>query len=310
MKRFTLKLGLLLGVNALVGLAVLTVLDMGRSYEQWQHDSVLSVTPRNTDFDLVMLGSSRAKRLTRLKPNLECLERELAAKVLGMGSPFGGGIVPAKLYLGNFYDRGNRAKTVLFLLDPFILFSRGPNEGHKLVYFEPFRLSFLTRMILNGFDHRRIVTYVRTKFSLAWLTQAPSELGYYRKALTPEDLDPERLRMRMDSLYPDGLDEAHFNRYAKVLGEILEMCQRHNTRMVIAFPTTLLGPDPGRPKVLELLDEYAKRYDFEFYDFTDAVTDPGLFADYDHLNSMGVEYFVSNSLKHVLHSAPRTVHLL
>ena len=303
MIRLVSKLGLLLGVNAALGVGLLVLIDAGRHYEQWQTDSVLLATPRNTEFDLVVLGSSRAKLYTRLKPNLECLERELDMRVLGMATPFGGGIVPAQMYLANFYERGNRVKNILLFLDPFVMFSRGPNEGHKFVHFEPFRLRFLWKMARHGFGHRRIMAYVRSKFSLDWLTQKPAEVGYHTRALTPDDLDPVRMQMRMNSLFPDGLNEANFKHYARSLEQFLDMAQRNNARVIIAFPPTLLGPDPGRPSVLALLEEYRRRYEFEFHDLTTAVVDPGLYSDYDHLNSMGVEHFVSRFLKPLLRAS-------
>ncbi|HOZ46161.1 MAG TPA: hypothetical protein PLO37_07250 [Candidatus Hydrogenedentes bacterium] len=300
MKPCAYKLVWLAAFNAALGMAFLVLVDMGRDLDQCQTDSVLLAMPQDTQFDLAILGSSRAKLFTRIRPNIECLERTLGTRVFGMATPFGGGIVPAKLYLDSFYAQGNRADTVLLFLDPFMLFCRGPNEGHKLVYWEPFRFSFFVRMVREGFDYRRLVTYIRSKFLWNHIAQKPIELGRHDETLSSDLLDPERMSMRMNSLYPDGLDPAQFTRYAKTLRDVIATGQRQGARMIIAFAPTLLGDDPGRPMVAAFLDELQAQHEFEVYDFTHAVADPGLFADYDHLNSAGVEEFVSRTLKPLL----------
>ena len=300
MKRLLFKLILLASANAAVGLAILQLADARHSFEQWQTDSVLLATPRDTAFDMVILGASRVKLLTRIRSNLDCLQRELRMKVLGMASAFGGGIVPAQMYLSNFYERGNTAGIVLISLPPSILFSRGPNQDHKIVYYEPFRFDFLLKMVRHGFGYRRIITYVRSKFTPAWLLQRPVPLANAWRTLTPEDVTPRRIQMRIDSMYTDGLDEARFKEYAKVFEDILGMARGHGARVVVIFAPTLLGEEPGTPKVRSLLAELGKRHAFEFYDFTNVLTDPSLYADLDHLNSKGAEQFVTRCLKPVL----------
>ncbi len=304
MFRFIVKLIVLIGFNAALGVGILTMAYAGRRYEQWETDSVLYVTPRNTQFDLVILGSSRAKLLTRLKPNLECLERELEMNVLGMATPFGGGVVPAKMYLDRFYDRGNNPECILFFVDPFMFFSKGPNEGHKLVYYEPFDPLFLIRLVRNGFDHRRLATYVRTKFSLERLCEKPEEIGYHTRALSKEDLDPEAMRKRVDSLYYNGVAPEVFERYKACLEHIMRLAEKNGDRMIIAFAPTLLGREPGHEHVLEFLKKLGKQYEFEVYDFTDAIQDHKLYSDFDHLNSPGVERFVKGFLKPAITKPP------
>ena len=51
----------------------------------------------------------------------------------------------------------------------------------------------------------------------------------------------------------------------------------------------------GREVVRQLLE---KDYDVEFYDFSGIIKEPKYYQDHDHLNTAGVELFVSKYLKY------------
>jgi hypothetical protein len=114
------------------------------------------------------------------------------------------------------------------------------------------------------------------------------------------ETDAAMAAKRMESLYPDGLDENVFRRYCKDLVEILEMAKEHGSRMIIVFPPTLLGSEPGASWVTAFLEQCKPRYTFEFYDYTNAIQDYGFFADHDHLNSKGFEFFVKQCVEPIL----------
>ena len=305
MKLFLIKLGLFLALNAAVALAALVILDTRYSFEQYETDSLLLSTPRNTHFDLVILGTSHARVFNRIKHNHDFLTHELDMKILNLAIPFGGGVLLEKMYVANFFDCGNETDTILYFLDPFVFFSPMVNKYHKFVYYEPFRLSFLIRMLKNRMPPERIFTYIRSKFSYRWVTQKPGLVAYDDITLDTYgiELDPERMRARAESLYPDGLNETYFAQYGAALGEILEMARQHGCRTIIAFSPSLLGREKGAPRLLELLDTYREQYDFEFHDFTDAIPDEKLYSDYDHLNSKGVEVLVAQFIKPILRAS-------
>jgi hypothetical protein len=295
MKRFIIKLGAFALVNAAIAGAVLALIDSRYAFEQFETDSVLLSMPRDAGVGVLVMGTSRARVLTRVRCNFECIERELGCTVFNIAIPFGGGIVPEKIYLGEFYGRGNRAETILFFLDPFTMFSPQPNQDHRFVYYEPLRPSLLLAMARNEIPFRRILIYVQSKFTLRWFTQTAGTVPCDFETVKGKP-DPEKVRLRVESLYFDGLSEAYFAHYAETLRDILEMAKRHGARVVVALPPTLLGPQPGADRLVRQLDEFKKTYPLEFYDFTDAITDTALFSDYDHLNSPGVEAFVKNNL--------------
>jgi len=301
-KRFAGRLGLFVALNAAIGILVLAAVDARYAFEQWQTDSLLLSTPRDTHFDLVILGTSHARLFTRIKHNYDFLSDALDMQVFNLAIPFGGGILLEKMYLRNFFERGNRADILLYFLDPYVFFSPLPNKYHKFVYYEPLRMSFLLEMIRNGMPFERVFTYIRSKFTYRWITQEPVLIAYESATLADWGiaLEPKRMRARAESLYPDGLSQGYFQYYSPMLGEVLEMARAHQCRMILAFPPTLLGHEKGAPQVLELIEGYRKQYDFEFCDFTAAIDDVDLYYDYDHLNSPGLEAFVTRFLEPVL----------
>jgi len=296
MKKFIFKTIVFCAINVLAAIIVLAVVDSHYHFQQYETDSILLATPYNTEFGTVILGTSRARILTRVKCNWECLERELNMPVLNLAIPFGGGIVPEKLYLANFFRQGNRTKTILYFIDAFTLFSPQPNKQHRLVYYEPFRFAFLYDLMRNGFPLQRVFIYLQSKFTWRWFTQTPGGVPCDYETVKPP-VDPDKVKKRVESLYFDGLNEVYFRKYVGVLGEILDMAKAHGCRVILALPPTLLGSQPGEMRLLEQLTVFRRNYDFEFYDFTDKIGEPELFGDYDHLNSRGVEVFAHTLLK-------------
>lgn len=301
MKRLITKLILFGILNASIA-AVLIAGTNARfsSFKQYETDSVLLSTPKHTNFGLLIMGTSRARLLTRIKCNWECLERELDRTVFNIAVPFGGGILPEKMYLTSFYQRGNSADTILFFLDAFTLFAPQPNLEHKFVHYEPFRPRFFIQLLENNIPLERIFIYMESKFSYRWFTQTPGVVECDPFRIEEDQIDPERVRRRNDSLYFEGLNETYFDQYAGVLEEILKMATLNNTHVVIAFPPTLIGEQPGMSILLDRLAEFRRYYEFEVHDFTNAIPEIALYSDYDHLNSEGVKRFVVDHLKPIL----------
>ena len=113
-------------------------------------------------------------------------------------------------------------------------------------------------------------------------------------------MDAEKIRKRHEGLYFEGLSERYFAKYTRVLEAILAMAQDNGCRMIIALPPTLLGEQPGTQRLLDELEKLRATYDFEVHDFTNAIRELRFYGDYDHLNSEGVEVFVTQFLRPVL----------
>ena len=174
---------ILAAINVLLGLLVLQVHDGRLHYTPWETDSVLLCMPEDTAYDLVVLGASHAYLLSRFEEHHAMMEETLGMRTFNMAMPSGGGVLPARLYLETFLERGNTARHAVYFLDPFVFFSPACNEAHKLVYFEPFQFRFFWKLLRNGYPVRRLFTYLQSKFTYAWLFQPAQPLDAIHASL-------------------------------------------------------------------------------------------------------------------------------
>lgn len=304
MLKLAARLFLLLGLNALLGLGILyghRVTLPG--YEPWESDSVLLRMPSAETFDLAFLGASHAYLFTRFEQNARITTQALDRSLFNMALPTGGGVRPARLYFEEFLSRGNRCDTLVYFLDPFVLFSTGANDAHKFVYFEPLELRFLARLLRDGYPKGQIATYVRSKFTADWLLQHPEPLKRHPRGLTTEDVDPERIAMRMRTLYLDGVRRANFDRYREEFLRIARGCREEGIQLVVIVPPTLLGPEPGAEMMDGWMAKIAPELGISFHDLSGALPEPALYYNLDHLNTAGVKRFMENFVRPILDEA-------
>lgn len=298
-----MKGAILVALNVALGVSALAVVDTRHRFKPWETDSVVLAMPADHEVELALLGTSRAQFLSRYQVQHACLESLAGGEVVNLGLPFGGGIVPTKTLLAYFYHRGNRAKTVLYFLDPFVFYARKVNEEHRFVYYEPLRPFLLGQFIGEGFPYGRIMIYIQSKFTYRWFSQRAAPLMRRLEALTTADIGPGTGVRRTRGLYPEGQERARFEEYAGTLHAIIRLAQEHGARFICAFPPTLLEREPGVEELRALVQACVEEYGIEFYDLADSVPDPAYYHDYDHLNTAGVEYVAREVLAPILAGA-------
>jgi len=287
-------------LNAALAVVVLKAHESTLHYTRWETDSNLLIMPESEHRDVVILGTSHAYVCARFQEHQAATERELGRTVFNMAIAQGGGIKPARFYLETYFEQGNTAGHVLYLLDPFVFFTAGSNEKHRFVYMEPFRFHFLAKMIRNGYNYQQIVTYIRSKFRSQWLFQKPDLLIHHVRGYPPELVTPERIEKRMGTLYPDGLQDEVFERYQQEFLKIVALCKSRGAQMNVAVPPTLLGPETGHAAMMAWLEALRVRGDITLDDFSTAITDPQRYYNLDHLNLSGIEAFMGQYLRPVL----------
>lgn len=285
-----------MALNVALAWAVLWATGSYRSYEQWETDSILYATPKNASFDFVSLGTSRTRIFSEFKDNHDFVARDLGLRFLNMAIPFGGGILPERLYLENFFERGNSAKAVVLFLDPFVLFSDRLNREHRFVYYEPFRARFMAKLIVNRFSFERLTTYIRSKFTRYWFERGPVVKARDNRVADVARADPATLRKRMENLYPEELNEAHFARYTREVVQILDMAASRRSKAFVVLLPTLLGEEPGYAKVKAFLEQCRAQHPFTLCDWSKTMQEARFFADHDHLNHEGFKYLAKNLL--------------
>lgn len=298
--RLLVKGAAFLALNAVLAVGLLKVHEATLHPKPWETDSILLVMPENTHQDLVFLGTSHAYLFSRFEEHHKATEQALGRSVFNMALPQGGGIKPARFYLESYWEADNTAGRVVYFLDPFVFYSTGANENHKFIYFEPFRFRFLAKLVANGYSYRRIITYIRSKFSREWLLQQPEPLIRHTATVRPEQVNAARVRQRMATLYYDGLDDSVFDTYCAEFKRIVAACKAHGTPLTIVVAPTLLGPEPGHAAMMAWLDTLAESGAIGVYDWVNAMPDPAKFYNLDHMNLDGVRQFMSAFLRPAL----------
>lgn len=291
-----LRGGLLITLNLFIGFIALLWLGRPASFEPWETDAVFEGNALDETYDIAILGTSRAHALSRFEANHTFLEDSLDANVLNLALPAAGGVKPAWSLLRYALDQGVQPRVLLLCLDPFVFFSEDCNETHKFVYTEPFNLAFLRVLMEDRHAWRRILIYVRHKFSLDWMLRQPAYLSRIDDQLASLP-STESVTLRMKSLYTEGLPAERLQRYGSYLEKILTRCEAEGITVHIFLMPTLLGPEPGQFAFDAFLKELATRHPFAYHNETNALRDPALFYDSDHLNTKGVETVVRKLLK-------------
>lgn len=268
----------------------------------WNTESNGLIMPRNSHVDLVIMGTSRARTFSRFA-NHERTEKILHSKVLNIARGGGAGVVPMAMELKWFYDRQNHAKTILYFIDPWVLYSHTWNEQNYMQnpYFfkeEPFSFDYASRVYANA-GEIGLAKYLRAKLKSEWLLYAPLTERYDASRL--EHPTKDGAAKRLSSLYDEDLKEVNFSRYSRKLSEIVALAEKHGTRLIFASPPTLLE-EPGHERLLSYLRDLQKNHRLEVRDFCKCIQDPQFFADYDHLNTKGIEKILTEQIRPSLQS--------
>lgn len=263
-------------------------------------DSLLYIMTDDVQYDFVMLGTSHGKVFDR--GSHEEVEAILGKSFLNLSRGGGGGIVPALVYLDLFFQRGNSAKTVFYLIDPYVFYARIWNEGRFFAEDEPLNLRFLYLMYRHGMCADAIWNYLQTKFSFSWFVGPETHWGLYdRKSGSVDTVDSALVRARIERLYLEGTKASTADYYMCKLEEVRRMAEAHSANLVLLFPPTLLGIQPGQEEIRASLEAYATAHaDVSFHDGSLAIPESRYYYNLDHLNFEGLRYATEHLFKPAL----------
>jgi len=284
----------LLLLNVLAGVAAIAWAGQryGR-YAPWETESALLTLPKNETVGVVLAGSSRAWVMSRYPDHHTILEETWGTSVVNMGMNAAGPL-PIYLMLQAFYDRGNSADVLLYLVEPFGFFGAPFNEEHVLVRTEPFDARLLAHMLTSGVPLRRILVYGTSKFRWDWFAGPPKAQPWRRKALTAADAkDTQKIQNRLDAIYPEGTTRQAFNRNQRYFLDTIALAQAHGTRVVCVGSPSLLGAEPGSTELVDLLETCQQHMGIIYRDLSAAIQDPACYAHLDHLNADGIRVFAT-----------------
>lgn len=246
--------------------------------------------PKNQDYDVVLLGSSRTMVFSR-GSNQDAVEKILDARFLNLARN-GGGIIPEEAYLLSFFQRENTTKQVIYFIDAFVLFDSRWNEKRP-VRDEPFEIAFLYQMMKSGFDRDILVEYARSVLSL--------HFERHDEAIEEKHLSVVDTRLLTDVKdYYKELSSEKFVFHAEHLAHIPDIVASHGAQLIFIIPPFLWQNDPGEDALTAVLSQLKREKGIRFYDLSHAVKNPFYFQDSNHLNRDGVQYFTEYYLKKII----------
>lgn len=322
MKKFIKILFLFIAVNfALYNLTIYAL--YGKSYL-----TSVCTSPTKQNYDFVLLGTSHAEFLY---PYL--VEPILMKKMknLGAGSA---GIIPQKIQTECFFYSHNKTKKIIYIIDPWIMYSKRWNEDNYIIKNESFEYVYLLKLIENKVSPSIIFSYFRDKLldkfeesinnaikpptnktvkaSIANIPASETkpldkttneEKVQRQKALEGKTEEEKKIiisgwdRDRLETLYNEGKNNENFKRYSAYLEEFIKTVGKNKTDLVFIIPPTEMGSMQGREDLVNLLSSLQKHYKFEFMDLSNEMQNDDYYYDREHFTIAGVEYFTTTYLK-------------
>ncbi len=268
-------------------------------FYNWETESNLLHLKSNQHYDMLIMGISHARNLSRHRNHLKT-ERILNKKVVNIGRGLGkAGASIQLLYLRQFYAMNNKADIVLYVMTPPMMFSDRDKQSTAFND-EPFKPGFLMRLFMSKVPDKwnKTFYYLESKTKKEWLNILPYSEEIMDRQLNK--IDTLAINEGLKAAYPIGLDQHMFEKNAITVTHTVKLCKRKNARIIFVITPTLFGSWPGHQQVIQFLARLNKEFGVVIYDFSSAFSDPSLFYDHHHLNSKGVEIFLEDCLKPLL----------
>jgi len=294
-------------LNILVFFLVARFPEMRFDFTHETNKSVVLTMPSKQDYDLLIMGTSHGRNLSN-SGNHSRVEKILNKRIWNIAKDGGhGGIFPELMFLEHFYGKGNDASTILYFVDPWVFYAREWNEDNYFLEGESVDLLFLWYVIREGTSRKTIVNHLQYKLDPVWFLAKPDSLLPDVRKVPSREFALGVCEREVGRLYMEGLNHENFERYATMFERTINLMEARGAHVVLAWPVSLCPLPPGREKVEVFLKDLAKRHHLEIYDFSNAMTDPELFYDYNHLNTKGMELFAEKYLLPIVGSTTTPV---
>jgi hypothetical protein len=261
-----------------------------------------------TEYDVLILGASHAAVFDFADMNRR-LEEMTRSRILNL-SVVGGGVVVNRLLLDYFFLR-HRTAALVYVVDSFAFYSPEWNERRLedagLFQRAPFDPA-LARLLLGGDSSRMVAVDYITGFSKInnpdrfGRDRPAEEARFDRRYRAVDQID----RQRIAYLYPPAIDStarANLERYLTQFETVAAGARARGTRVILVrppLPPRTRALIPGEVEFDAALRESAARTGAELHDLSDAVADPAMYFDTDHLNRAGVTQFFERHLAGIL----------
>jgi hypothetical protein len=269
-------------------------------------------TAPSVDYDHVILGASHAAVFDFDDMNRR-LEEMTRSRILNL-SVVGGGVVVNRLLLDYFFVR-HRTAAIVYVVDSFAFYSSEWNERRledgRLFQRAPFDPALARLLLRSGAPPMVAIDYVSgfskinnpDRFGL----DRPAEAARFDRRYRPVDqID----RQRIAYLYPAAIDDAarvNLAHYLTELETLVAGARARGARVILLrppLPPRTRALIPGEADFDAALRGTAARTGAELLDLSEAIDDPALYFDTDHLNRTGVAQLFERHLAGILVGRP------
>ncbi len=283
-----------IGVVLYIGLYAVAEWLVYRHGDRNRFFMVRTATP--AEYDVLILGASHAAVFDFDDMNRR-LEEMTRSRILNL-SVVGGGVVVNRLLLDYFFVR-HRTAAIVYVVDSFAFYSPEWNERRledaRLFQRAPFDPALARLLLRSGAPVMVAIDYVSgfskinnpDRFGL----DRPAEAARFDRRYRPVDqID----RQRIAYLYPPAIDEAarvNLGRYLTEFETLVAGARARGVRVILLrppLPPRTRALIPGEADFDAAVRASAARTGAELHDLSEAIDDPALYFDTDHLNRAGV----------------------
>nr|WP_321403209.1 hypothetical protein [uncultured Desulfobacter sp.] len=264
-----------------------------------QTESNLLAIGKNEHYPVVFLGTSRGRVFSR-DGNHEMVENILGKKVANLSKGGGGGLMPMDVHLSFFFNQGNTADHIIYLVDPFVFYSSINNENNDFfLRDEPFELFIFLKLIKDGYPVDRLSSYLQKITVTDWQKRS----RYGAPGLTDGTLnkiDEEKME-KARKHYLEKCDQNSFTAYGHVVEDINRQAKAHGADITYVMLPLLMPDFPGLSEVDAFLRKTADRdASVSYINCSSRMQDKNFFYDHMHFNKTGIEYFLKRYIRPIL----------
>lgn len=251
----------------------------------------LTIMPRGNGVDYLVLGISHGRNLSR-RSHHGLFESVFNSTMINLAQGESlGGLENQLLYLRTFYEKGNKAKDLIVVLSPSLMFNAETDRSDIMLYREPMEWSMVKRLIDKGNDRKwhQLFHYVKSKLGHHWWMLKPDNRTQFDGVLTA--IDANAMKEGFQLAYPSGLDLLTFKNRCVVLEDLVKTAESMGTRVNFVIPPASFGFWPGHGTVLAYL-----KYRFQgrkILDHSEAVIGNAYYYDHHHLNTEGMKKYLA-----------------
>ena len=209
--------------------------------------------------------------------------------------------MPAEVHLSWFYHRGNTADNVVYLVDPWVFYSSINNESNDFfLRDEPFELFIFWQLIRDRYPLDRLFSYLQMIAVSDWRSIS----RYAAPGLTAGTLARIDEKKMADARrnYLEKYDQESFTAYGHVVNRINRLVGDHGGRITYVMLPLPMPDFPGLAEVDAFLRETAAREEgMAYYSCAPCMQETRFYYDHMHFNKTGIDYFLRNCIKPILH---------